>query len=403
MRKLTIVIAILLLIPGLVQAKTLEDLLAEKGVISASEAKAMGHDGSKVYWNKGTRLDFADTGFTANIGTQLQSRYEYTDNDEGAENVSNFSMRRARIWVEGTALNSEFTYRIETGFAGGVGADLKDAYLAWHPCDDSYLKMGQFKTLIGRQNLTHSAQLQFPDRAVATSTFTHGRNATDPAWEAGRDIGLEGGVALMDGRLNLTGQFMNGEGRNATSSNNDNAFYAGARFDIMGDANSLSESDIEYHDDMGWDVGAAYGFVTDAGGVAGTDSATVSVDTTFKYRGLSFAGEIFTNEEDVAGGGTVDGSGWYAQVGYFLQPKKFEIAGRFSAVDCDNGAFTGGACSTGASDVNEAGVSLNYYWWQHHLKGQLAYMFTEYEGVPNGAGDADTDANRFIFQLSSWF
>src|SRR5690606_37924289 len=108
MRKLTLIAGLLLLLPVSTQAKTLEELLGEKGVITKNEARASQHSGAaKVYWNKATTLDFADVGFTARINTLLQPRYEFTDNDEDAENNENessFSLRSARLQVAGTAL-----------------------------------------------------------------------------------------------------------------------------------------------------------------------------------------------------------------------------------------------------------------------------------------------------------
>ena len=100
MRKAMLLAALLLLTPAISQAKTLEELLIEKGVITKGEAGGVSDAGaSKVYWNRGTRIDFPDTGFTTSIATQIQARYAFTDNDEdsGERNTSSFSLRRARL------------------------------------------------------------------------------------------------------------------------------------------------------------------------------------------------------------------------------------------------------------------------------------------------------------------
>ena len=69
MRKLTIIAALLLLIPSIAQAKSLEDLLVEKGVITKSEARGAHHEmGSKVYWQGGSRIDFAVFTFAQSSG-----------------------------------------------------------------------------------------------------------------------------------------------------------------------------------------------------------------------------------------------------------------------------------------------------------------------------------------------
>ena len=44
-------------VPDLAEAKTLEELLVEKGVITKAEAKVIEPTtSSKVYWNRGTRV-----------------------------------------------------------------------------------------------------------------------------------------------------------------------------------------------------------------------------------------------------------------------------------------------------------------------------------------------------------
>ena len=134
---------------------------------------------------------------------------------------------------------------------------------------------------------------------------------------------------------------------------------------------------------------------------------TASVDANFKMRGLSVHGEFFyenlENDNSALGNLDTDALGFYTQVGYFVAPKKFEIAARYSLVDCDNGTVIG--CSVNAqnanSKMNEATLSLNYYWWKHHLKGQLAYVYLN-ESPDNSAFD-DVNTNRWLFQLSSYF
>ena len=80
-----------MLIPAVSNAATLEELLVEKGVITKGEASASMHAGNaKVYWNKGTRLEFPDTGFTAKFNTQIQARYRFNDL-ESSGNSSSFS------------------------------------------------------------------------------------------------------------------------------------------------------------------------------------------------------------------------------------------------------------------------------------------------------------------------
>jgi hypothetical protein len=108
MRKGLVLAGLLALYPSMSQAKTLEDLLVEKGVITKHEASSAGDSGAKVSWNDGTRFEFPATGFTAQLNTLWQGRYTFTDFDEdaGLKNTSSFNTERARIIVSGNALHN---------------------------------------------------------------------------------------------------------------------------------------------------------------------------------------------------------------------------------------------------------------------------------------------------------
>lgn len=403
MRKLLILAAGLLVLPAVSNAATLEELLVEKGVITKSEAGAAMHSGdAKVYWNKGTRLEFPDTGFTAKFNTQIQTRYTYTNNED-ADNTSSFSMRRVRLEVSGTALHGEFSYKMQADFIGdsgdGDGArepDLRDAYLSWHACDWVEVKMGQFKTAISRQNFNSSYALQFPDRSVASETFS-----TD------RSQGVRVGFAPSEG-ADFGAAIFNGEGVGRNTANGDTNHMAviDGRFDIAGDMNPYMEGDIDHTEGTAVNAGFAYGYSEskdDSGLLDDLKLHRLSVDGNVKTGGFSLHGEFFWADESqdtLAGAAALDATpiGAYVQAGYFLNDK-LELAGRWSIVDCDDGLSTLGECSGGGlDDINEAGVSLNYYWWQHYLKAQLAYSNIT-EGPVSGS---DVDTDRIIFQLSGY-
>ena len=82
MRKLIILSALVLLAPALSQAKNLEDLLVEKGVITKGEAKsaAAAQTDGHTYYNEGVRMDFADAGVTSRLNTFVQTSFTYYDN-----------------------------------------------------------------------------------------------------------------------------------------------------------------------------------------------------------------------------------------------------------------------------------------------------------------------------------
>ncbi|MFM1847903.1 MAG: hypothetical protein RL417_1377 [Pseudomonadota bacterium] len=405
MRRISLIAALACLVPAATHAASLEDLLVEKGVISRGEAAAaQGAGGSKVYWKKGTRIEFPDTGFSVGITSFLQTRYTFTDNDDdsGKGNTSSFSVKRARLIVSGTALNEEFSYKLEGDFVGGKGADgaaaanLKDGYLEWNAFDWAALRLGQFKTNLGRQHINSDTALQFADRSVVSDYFT-----------LDRQNGAMATSKLMGDELVLTAGIFNGEsdgesGPNKSGVDTNHTGIVTLRWNPLGKINAYEEGDVDWTEDLAVSLGASYGYAdsnNEIGGVLdGVSQNIVAVDANLKYLGWSVHAELFNNnaESDDAGY-EADPTGFYAQLGYFFEPKTMEAAARYSYLDCDNGAG-GGDCS-GNDSFDEVSVGLNYYWWKHHLKAQLNYVRLAEESV---SGEELT-TNRWLVQLSGFF
>lgn len=398
MRKVATLIALLILIPGFSQATSLEDLLVEKGVITRQEARASGHGGANVYWKGGTRLEFPDTGFTAKINTQLQPRYEFTDN-EFSGNTSSFRLRRARLQVSGNALNDEFTYRLQVGMVSSTGASgasspsLRDAYLTWAPCNWGTIQMGQFKTSVSRQFNTSSAKLQFPDRTAASDLF-----------QIGRAQGARANITQWDNWTVTAGLFngeSDGEGENLAGVDTNHTVVLSARTNLTGEMDAHEEGDLGRTQDLAVNVGAAFAHsdgTSDIGsGAADTETQRVSVDINVKKDGTSLHGEFFwANLDNDLVSTDAEPIGFYVQAGTFLNDK-WELAARGAYTDCDDGgAFD--ACA-GLDEITEAGVSANYYFWKHNLKAQVAFTYLE-DGALTGGTDVET--NRIIFQLSAY-
>jgi phosphate-selective porin OprO/OprP len=405
MRRLSVIAALACLFPAVGQATTLEDLLVEKGVLSRGEATAAHAAGaSKIYWKKGTRIEFPDSGFTVGITSFLQTRYTFTDNDadSGKVNTSSFSVKRARLIVSGTALNEEFAYKLEGDFVGGKGSDgaasanMKDGYLEWNACDWAGVRLGQFKTNLGRQHLNSDTALQFADRSVVSDYFT-----------LDRQNGAMATSKLMGDELVMTAGIFNGEsdgesGPNKSGVDTNHTGIVSLRWNPLAKINAYEEGDVDWSEEMALSFGASYGFADSkneiGGALEGVTQNIVAVDANMKYLGWSVHAELFNNnaeadDVDVES----DPSGFYAQVGYFFDPKTMEVAARYSYLDCDNGA-AGGDCS-GNDSLDEVTVGLNYYWWKHHLKAQLNYVRLAEDAV---AGE-DLTTNRWLVQLSATF
>ncbi|MCB0328162.1 MAG: hypothetical protein KDD70_00825 [Bdellovibrionales bacterium] len=420
MRKLTILAALLLLIPSVSQAKSLEDLLVEKGVITKSEARASHHEsGAKVYWKDGSRLDFADVGFSTTIYTKVRTRYQFVDVDNdvtpGATNQSSFNVQNARLGVMGSALHNEFDYKVEVEFGQGEpgatngSATLLDAYLKWNACDWGGVQMGQFRPDVSRSFNTDINNLQFADRSVVSDFFAINRNQGVKV-----DFGLgddwTAAAAIFNGNSPT-------EGINSAGADTKHLGVLSLRGDLMGEMDAMVEGDIDNTEDAALNWGVAVGFgENELGGALGTTNEfLLTTDLNFKYQGWSFHGEYFhlSHDPDLQAN-DIDTNGFYAQVGYFLAPKEWELAVRYGFLDCDNGAgvgndvsggISGGTnnCGNGTDDLNEVNVGLNYYWWKNHLKAQVGYTLVNNDFVAPVNGENDSQENRWIFQLSSYF
>jgi len=404
MRNIGFIAASLLLLAPASHAKTLEELLVEKGVITKAEASAStGNSASKVYWNKGTHIDSADSGVTSTVKVGVQPRYTFTDNDRDGSsepNASSFDVNLARVKLSGSGMDGEWEYELEGDWAKG-GADnanttkLSNAYVQWNNCDWSSIRLGQFKTGVGRQyNTTEFAQ-QFADRSLPAQ-----------AYNLGRQQGLAGMLDLMDGRLKLGAGIFNGgstgEGENLPGNDTNHTGVVNASFDVIGTMDRGSEGDVNQTENLAWDIGAAYGFTEDDYAATETFAADtfkvhlVSVDTGVKVKGFSLQGEYFWQDVDSdLSGETVSDNGAYVQAGYFIMPKKWEVAVRWGLVSCDEESQY--ALCTGVDDYNEAAAAINYYIMGHSLKAGLNYSIINVD--PNTGEDYKN--NRWIFQVSS--
>ena len=402
---LSVLIVISFFIPSVLLADNLEDLLIEKGVVTKSNHTGAGASGSKIYWNNGTRLDFADAGFTAKINTLIQSRYRYTDYDREStsKDTSNFDIDRAKLIVSGTALHEEFEYKLETDLVrdtDGSGSDdptLLDASITWNPCDWGSLKMGQFKTAVSRQYNANPETLQFTDRSFVSDYFTVGRNR-----------GLQGTKNFGDGDFEISAAVFNGEsdgeGMNLDGVDTNHMGVASLRWEPLADMDIQEEGDVDNSQEQQFSLGAVYAY-SDAdrdigAGLEAVDRHIINVDANYKYQGWSVHSEFFwTEAEGDMSMIEYNPIGGYAQLGYFLDKEKVEVAGRFGFVDCDSGAAPGDCA--GMDNIHEVSAVLNYYFWRHNIKAQLQWNWLNQDEM--GSTPDDLITNEIIAGFSGYF
>lgn len=379
-----------------VSAKSLEDVLKEKGVITEEDYKSV-IKSNPISYKPGEGFTFLspDEKFKLSLGGRLQARYSFTDNDSangGVSDASDWRIRRMKMWMKGHAYSKDLTYKMQVNFVDGGSAKLlEDAYLNYKLIDEFQILVGQDKAPFARQELTSSGAQQFVDRSNATDTF-----------KPGRDTGamLHGKIAkgLVDYNF---GWYGGGGQSNFRDKTNDNAIAARLVVNPLGEM-KYSEGDLDRSEKPLVSFGVDYyrnKFVKDetnntsfygkwlSKGALFTakekiEVNTASADLAFKWLGASAQAEYFWAQADgnLATQKTQRAQGFYAQAGYFVIPKHLELAARYSYVDSDR--------DKSLNLQTETQGAVSYYFNKHNLKlqGDITNIHKQH-----GAGKSATD------------
>ncbi len=288
------------------------------------------------------------------------------------QSKASFRIRRAKTSLEGWVWKKELTFDLQLSWAGPeAGAStqtpLEDALLTWDASKKGsfLITIGQFKTPLGRQEMTSSGRQQFADRSLLSGEFSRGR-----------DVGIQfHGRAASDKLAYFAGVF-NGNAASRGSNDNSKLQYNGRlSYEPLGPV-SLSESAFE-----GWDkpllaVAAQFENNDLSGATNLTDLNTTVVggDLVFKHKGFSIFAEYFNRKRKLeansgsnpsggtpaAAGGAYHSNAYHIQAGYFLKRDKVEIAGRIAGYDPSD-RFP-------SNNRRETGGALIYYFLKHNLK-----------------------------------
>jgi len=384
-----------------VSAKTLEDILKEKGVITESEYKEVTKVKPLDYkLGKGFTFTSSDDRFSLTMGTYIQPRYSFADKDSKntpasqRQDVSEFRVRRVNFTLSGFAFTKDLTYKAQLEFTqSGNAKMLEDAFMNYKIIDEVQVRGGQDKIPFSRQWIISSSAL----------SFTEYSNASD-AFYVGRDIGVILHGKFLDGMMHYTVGGYGGAGQSLLNSNNDNAFASRLVFNPFGDVPYV-EADINMTKcplvSFGLDYyrntfsrstasGNTNGFATTnvqfiannlqfstpsiPNGWLGTAAPlflaaekvnvnTFSADFVFKWMGLAVQGEYYWGQGSGRTSQTlVVAQGGYGQIGYMVIAKHLEAAFRYSIVDPNRNA---------SNDLQiETAGAVSYYFNNHYLKIQ---------------------------------
>jgi phosphate-selective porin OprO/OprP len=357
------------------QAKSLEDILKEKGVITEADYKEVVKSKPFDYkLGKGFTFTSADEKFQFSIGGRMQFRYTFMDYDNEsvtstgavAHDSSKFEAKRIRLIAQGYAYSKNLTYKMEIDpvqLAQNDGrGGLLDCFLNYKFMDELQLKIGQQKIQYGYTIIQSDGALMFVDRVPWI-----GRMA--PSYEIGAFAYGKVFNGLMDYALSVT----NGDGMTTSSDYNRNAFAARVAFSPLG-AMANDEPDLAISQKPLFTVGANY-FYNNLGRTEGSTSTTYTsvwnnhqeihnygFDTHFKWMGLAVQGEVLFSQGDNRTTAATDRAmGWYGQAGYMITPK-IGVALRYSQYDRNR--------DVGNDLQSEQIGAVSYYFDKHNLKLQ---------------------------------
>jgi phosphate-selective porin OprO/OprP len=325
--------------------------------------------------------------FEASLGFNLQVRYTHLDFDAATTGVdtNEFRVRRFKLYMNGFAFDPRLTWRFQADFAAPSARIFDDGWLNWKFSDAASVQGGQYKTPFSRQELYNDGVLQFPERSLATDAF-----------KPSRDIGVMGAGSFGKGVFAYQAGVFGGGGQNTLRTDSHVMPVVRLVWNAVGTMGA-SEADLQDHRTPALSFGvdafqnevrktAANAFdvlVLNYTGPAGWVGRNIplfdtdeeihvkswELEVQLKWRGLSMQGEYFKGRaEGDASGVKVYAYGWYAQAGFFILPKKLDLAARYSFVD-----YNQSLSNDGVSIINTAAT---WYFRANNLKLVIDYSRT---------------------------
>jgi len=346
----------------------------------------------QVGYDKGFYIRSSDETFLLKVNGFIHVRWtgqnRQTENSrrqgrQRQDDINGFEIEDLRLILTGHIHSPKLTYEITTTADTDQDHEWRTwrAYVTYAFAEEVKVSVGLFKIPFGRQEHAGKAAQQFVDRSLANEVFNLDRAM----------------IAMLHGtfarRLGYAMAISNGFAcpRDSPSREQlDTNFAYTARLvgHILGRP-ITTESDLVWSKDPQLEVGLSFGYSDDNGDrnpsasysipdrirrgrgiggnamadLTGTDLYQFGADAAFRYRGLSVTGEYwlrtidgdseFSPWEQLTG--RADPShqqGGYVQAGYFIVPKKVEVAARLGGVWDNNG-----------DDVWEYAFGVNYFPW----------------------------------------
>jgi hypothetical protein len=239
---------------------------------------------------------------------------------------------------------------------------------------------------------------------------------------------------ILDGKLDYLIGVYNPQLRSTDNNINTMLYLARTSYYPFGSYESYKESDLEYTETFKAHIGGGIGFAQI--GTNESDDDEDEIDQTqllgefgFKYKGFSLVCEYHNRKRNVldplesfdsslfgelvvfpgassfapttvSASETLNDQGFFVQGGYFIIPKKLEIAGRYEVIDYDNQNPSYGTSGL-LDNLSSYTAGLNYFIHGRDHKIQINYKHRE-EGL-SSAFFGDNNENYFLTQYQIYF
>jgi phosphate-selective porin OprO and OprP len=389
------------------QAKTLEEVLKEKGVITEADYNDILKSAPKttpVAYKLGSGFTFTspDEKYQLIVGGQVQTRYTFTQKDgaNAVSNVSAWNIPRARTFLSGYFLTKDLTFKSYQDWAalnnwnsGSTNSNtskvMLETFMNYRIVDEAQLRIGQDKVQYSRQYITSSSQNEFVDNSFVTSAFV-----------PGYDTGVAVLGSVEKGLFTYSAAWAGGNGQNVVATDNNNSYTIRLTANPFGEV-TYSEGDLQgsakpllglggsyYHDAVRVSGGTVestnLGYLNTTNGWLGKNIATFTgtqninvnmfeADTVFKWQGLALQAEYFWGQANGSVNSTQNliAKGFYTQLGYMVMPKTVELALRYNWMDYN--AYKSDSLK---SEVQGA---ISWYINSHNLKIQADVTSSTYQ------------------------
>jgi len=381
-----------------------------------------------VDW-KGLTVSSADKSYSVRIRPRIQFDAHFFP--DAADGPSEFYVRRVRPVIQGVA--GPASWRFMPELSGDVR--VLDAWIDLNLGEDTYVRAGKFKGVIGLERLQSFSKNLFVERGLPSQLTPT------------REIGLELHQDLLDDTVELTLGIYNGVLDDTDNSSNKNLsggdFDYGARVYVKPWTNDEGSA----LKGLGFGIGASFGdesttidgtadrrlryrtgglqtFFQLNNGVA-LDGRRVRINPHVNYYNgpFGFLAEYVSSSYELSRGGVARDAtnwAWTVQASWVLtgedasfdgvrpansfSPAKgdwgaFEIAARHSRLRADDALFGGSAdvrlaSSTSVQEASVIGLGLNWF-FNDNLLWQIDYENTDFSGLGPDRSSEDALITRF--------